>query len=252
MKIENNNIYDNMVELKNVFNKIKYKKIKSIREDYSGMGYTFESLINKKIDSSFLPDFNGIEIKTKYKKSDSDLKLFNYSPKRDDGMAQARYFINNYGYLTKKNRIKFMRNIFYNELTELNHGHFFKLILDRENNKLIISIINYNLKIIDNSTYWNLDELKERLYTKLSYLAFIRGYIFTIDNIRYNRYTDISFYKLKDFDTFIELIKQGKIYLNFEAYQLLNTNCTKTIFDKGVAFKIKLNSIDELFDKIEI
>lgn len=62
---------NNIEELKKYFTTIKNNNQNSLREGNIGIGYTFETLIDKKEDNLPLPDFNGIEIKTKlgYSKS---------------------------------------------------------------------------------------------------------------------------------------------------------------------------------------
>ena len=47
------------------FLKIKKKGwIKTMKKGYGGVGYTFERLLGKEVDSFRIPDFHGIEIKT--------------------------------------------------------------------------------------------------------------------------------------------------------------------------------------------
>lgn len=71
-----------MNKLKNKFETIKKLGwIKSIRKGSTGIGATFEKLLGINENSFEIPDFDGIEIKTKRNYSNSFTSLFNYSQK---------------------------------------------------------------------------------------------------------------------------------------------------------------------------
>ena len=54
-----------IIQLYIEFNKIRRLEwIKSLRNGPTGIGYTFETLLNKKEDCQRQPDYQGIEIKT--------------------------------------------------------------------------------------------------------------------------------------------------------------------------------------------
>lgn len=72
-----------IIELKKQFLKIKNNtNHKSLRTGNTGIGYTFENLIDKKEDNLSIPDYNGIEVKTKLGYSKSPLTLFTLTPKK--------------------------------------------------------------------------------------------------------------------------------------------------------------------------
>ena len=58
--------------------------IKSLRKGSTGLGFTFESLIGKAEDSRPLPDFNGIEIKTKLGYTKAPITLFTLVPHKNN------------------------------------------------------------------------------------------------------------------------------------------------------------------------
>ena len=67
--------------LKDKFNLIKKLGwIKSIRKGSTGIGATFENAMELNENSFEIPDFNGIEIKTKRNYRNSYTSLFNYAP----------------------------------------------------------------------------------------------------------------------------------------------------------------------------
>ena len=59
-------MYDKFIELKKEFDKIKEKGyIKGISNDYSAIGRTFENELNLPENTFSIPDYYGIEIKTR-------------------------------------------------------------------------------------------------------------------------------------------------------------------------------------------
>ena len=57
---------NNVAEFEKIFNEIKEMNwVETKRNGPTGVGYTFESLINLEENSFSIADFNGIEIKTK-------------------------------------------------------------------------------------------------------------------------------------------------------------------------------------------
>lgn len=95
---------ENISELVEYFENIKNTPFnRSLRNGSTGIGYTFENLIHKKEDSNYLPDFKGIEIKTKLGYSRSPIKLFTLVPKFN-GESPIKYILNNFGYPDKNNK----------------------------------------------------------------------------------------------------------------------------------------------------
>lgn len=71
----------NITLLVNKFNSIKEKGwIPSVKKGYAGIGLTFEHLIGVVENKFEMPDFNGIELKTKRNNSKSYTTLFNATP----------------------------------------------------------------------------------------------------------------------------------------------------------------------------
>lgn len=243
---------ENINILKKLFNEIKNKEFnKSLRKGTTGIGYTFESLIGKQEDSCYLPDFKGIEIKTKLGYSKSPLTLFCLTPTKDDA-ACISYILNRFGYPDKKSCFKnFRGNVYFKYNNIIANRYIFKLKIDENNNKLKLIIKNLNLETLDDSIYWNLDSLKDRLYTKLNYLAYIKGYPYKKEGKTYYKYTSLEIYKLKDFSVFLNLIKEDKVFITFNIGVHLDEEKYGHINDRGTAFRISTKYIDNLFDKLD-
>lgn len=97
---------ENFNILRQKFNDIKQMgAVKALREGSTGIGYTFETLLGKKEDSESLPDFMGIEIKTKLGYSKSPITLFNCVSIRNNCSA-IEYILDNYYWYSKKKNAK--------------------------------------------------------------------------------------------------------------------------------------------------
>ena len=241
---------DNIKKFLDDFKRIKAKKLnKSLRTGYTGIGYTYETLIGKKEDNKYFPDINGIEIKTKLGYSKSNLTLFTLVPQSKNGI---KYLYNKYGYeRCHGNNGKIFRCDVYSDRNVLiQNKYIMRLKIDRNNKIIRLIILNCCYEKIDDSIYWNFDVLKERLETKLNILAIIKGYPYKRDNVKNYKYTNISIYKLKNFETFIKMIESNKIYITFNISTRLETKKHGQVYDRGTAFKIRNNFIDDLFEKI--
>lgn len=239
-------------EFKKLFLEIKNNENhKSLRTGNTGIGYTFENLINKKEDNLSIPDYNGIEIKTKLGYSKSPLTLFTLTPKKDNETA-TKYLLETFGYPNKNLKYKsFRTDVYLNKNNIVANKYIIKLKIDQENNILKLIILDIDLNIIEDSIYWNLSDIKNRLQTKLNYLAHIIGYPYKFNNETYYKYTNLKIYKLKSFDNFLELLETNKIYITFNIGYFRTGKRVGEIHDRGTAFRISTDNIDELFTLID-
>lgn len=245
MKTEINN-------LKTIFKNIKNKDFnKSLREGYTSIGFTFESLLNKKEDNQSIPDYNGIEIKTKLGYSKSPLTLLTITPKKDNDRA-SKYLLENFGYPNRNLKYKsFRTDVYVNKNNIVANKYIIRLKIDYENNILKLIILDLDLNIINDTIYWNLNDIKIRLETKLNYLALIKGYQYKKNDETYYKYTNLKIYKLKNFDNFIKLLENNKIYITFNIGYFRTGKRVGEIHDRGTAFRISTDNIGELFTLID-
>lgn len=240
------------MELLEKFNKIKEQKYhKALRGYTTGIGYTFETLIGKKEDQKPEPDFKGIEIKTKLGYSKSPITLFTLTPKSKHKYS-IKYLIDKYGYI--KRNSSFLK-AFRIEITTKNNVEMkytnYKLELDYEKEALILKMYNKDYTIIKDEVHWDILDLYIRLVTKIAFLALVTAYDYKINDEKYYNYAKINFYTIKDFDIFLKLIEEGKIIIVFNAEEIIDKNdSTISICDRGTAFRIKKEYLEELYNKI--
>lgn len=237
---------ENFEILRKKFNEIKNVGfIEPLRKGSTGIGYTFESLLNKKEDSICNPDYNGIELKTKFGYSKSPMTLFNCVPKRNNESA-INYILESYSW-QKYNDINvfIFSNEVYSKKSIKKYNYSYKLYVDYLGKKVVMKSYYKNC-FKEDICYWDFKELEKKLKIKLKYLAIIHAYPYRIKNKLYYKYLKMNTYKLKNFFEFLKLIEEDKIQVKF----YIKRNADNFIDNHGVSFRINNDYIEELFTKL--
>lgn len=240
---------DIMLEIKKkiIFN----KWIKGISNGYGNAGLTLESLLGKDIENFELPDYKGIELKTKYSDRETYITLFVATP--DSYLFEIKRILENYGYPDKNfPQFKvFNTSIYGNRRIKLNN-YYFRLFVDYKKKLVILKIYDSNHKLIDDLCAWSFDLLKEKLERKFQYLAFIKANRkYELGNV-YFKYNNIKFYKLSSFERFLRLIDVGFIRVTFRIGFYKNEKKYGKVYDHGTIFCIDERDLERLFDEITI
>ena len=241
----------NIIELYKTFLKIKsLGYVKSMRDGVTGIGYTFESLINKQEDNLPIADYKGIEIKAMHRFSKRKIHLFNATPD-GDFLLPIKRLVDDMGYPDKEfPKVKIL-NVSVNTKEYTNIGFYKKLKIkvDYENEKIIL-LGNKNGKNVDLAISWSFDLIKERIYSKLKYLAVIEVSSKMINDDEYFHYNKIRFFKLRDYKLFIKLIEKGIITITFKVGVFRNGMRVGQTHDRGTDFSINYEDIRLLYKKI--
>ena len=240
-------------ELKNKFLTVKNKGwIVAESKGYGSIGLTFEKMLDIPQNEFEIPDFEGIEIKTKTIGSDSYTTLFNCVP-TGPGYHEVERIKDTYGYpdsILKSFRV-LNAIIKGNYLEKVSNRFWFTLRVDKKKEKVFLTIYDIKKSIIENNVYWDFDILKEKLERKLKYLAIIKAKKKIAAGEKFFKYTDISFYKLKGFDAFIDQLQQGCITISLKLGIFRYGNRKGKIHDRGVGFGIKEENLFKIFDEIK-
>lgn len=241
---------DTINELKNKFIEIKNMGyVKAVNSNSSGIGITFEQLLKINSGNFEIPDFEGIEIKTRRKYSESGIILFTAVP---DGpnLFETKRLKDTYGYPDRICReFPVLLGVVYgNKLTKIGIKYAYKLNVDRKNEKIFLQIYNLNGKIIEDNVYWSFDLLREKLERKLKVLALVSAWPSKIKDNTYYRYYKMDIYTLKSFDGFIELIERGVIRLSFRIGIFRSGERFGQMHDHGSGFEIKECDLLKLYD----
>ena len=84
----------------------------------------------------------------------------------------------------------------------------------------------------------------------MKYLAFIEAEKKKKNSTTYFRYTNITFYKIKDFSTFLSLIEKGEIKIVFNIGIYRNGKKCGQTYDHGTNFEIKKENISMLYYRL--
>lgn len=244
---------EDILELKNNFEEIKSMGwIMSKRKGSTGVGYTFESLLNLQENSLEIPDYRSIEIKTQRTKSNSYVNLFNAAPDGDN-LCEIERLRNNYGYPDKilKNCKIINCDVFANRLKNLGSKYKTKLLVDWQNEKIRLIILDNCLQTVDTKISWSFDLIKEKLFRKLNYLALVKADNKFVDGVEYFRYSELNIYKLKSFNKFIKLIDNGVVKITFKICVVRYGEKRGKTDNHGTSFSISRENLSKLYDNVE-
>lgn len=176
-----------------VINKSGY--IKGIHNNLmNSAGLTFESLLGKKADSIYFPDYKNIEIKTTQRFSRYPITLFTSS---FDGpnLFEANDLLNKYGHYDKEfiNTKILITPLKFKEKVSIG-DYYFELDIDMNQEILFINIYNINFNFLEKRGIVNFKTLSDKLTTKLQNLCVIYASKKKIKNDLYFRYYKIECY----------------------------------------------------------
>lgn len=245
---------ENIIELKERFNKVsKMDWIKQGEKNYVNHGCILEKLLGVNASYFEIPDFEGIEIKAKKLFSKSCIKLFNATPD-GEGLFEIKRLRDTYGYPdAKKSGMKVLNiSVNTNNFLPIGTNYLFRLEVNKDDKKIFLNIYERSNGLIDNQTSWSFEMLEEKLLRKLQILALVDVLHKKSNGTEYYKYTNISFYKLKSFDSFIKLIENGKIIITFKISVFRNGKRIGQTHDHGTSFEIKEEYLKDLYDPIVI
>lgn len=242
----------NIEKLQKEFKKIKEKGyIKGICNDFSAIGRTFESELNLPENTFSIPDYHGIEIKTRRSYSKSYITLFTAVPDGEE-LFEIERLKETYGWPYKKDRnykVLYLE-AYGNKLNFAGIKYQYKIDVLRSERKVYLKVYNKYNELIERKIYWSFDYLNEKLTTKLQYLAVVKAWPNKIDGWNYFKYYKMDIYKLKDFDTFINLIEDGTIKLTIKIDIHLNKKYYGKTYDHGCGFAIEEHNLSKLYNII--
>lgn len=243
---------EKIIMLKEQFERIKNLQwIESIRSGSTGIGCTFEQLLGCSENNLEIPDYEGIEIKTKRTYSKSYTTLFNCTP-IGKHYHEIERIKDTYGYPDNNfRRYKVINNsIFTTKRTWIGTKYQFMLKVDRNKKKIFLCIFNVEGNLIEKDIYWDFDDLKEKLYRKCEYIAYINTLRKFINTKEYFKYYNLNIYKLNDFETFLILLDNGVIRITFKISVFKSGKRKGQIHDHGTGFDILESDMSKLYSII--
>ena len=241
-------------QIKNLYQEfIKIKErgwIKSLFSGNNGVGLTLESLLGISKNELEIPDYNGIEIKSKRIKSKSYIIMFSIKP-QGKYYHESKRIKDEFGYPHRifKQYNVLNNSVYCNFKTKIGINFYFQLEINREKEKIYLKVYDLKGNLIEKDVYWDFDDIKEKLYRKLTFLALFKADSKKIEKCEYFKYVSLTFYKLKDFNTFLNLLEIGIIRLNFKLNIKTKGDKIGQIHDHGTSFDILEKDIPKLYDE---
>lgn len=217
-------------KLKNISNQ---GWIKTHRSGSTGIGYTLETMLGIKANSSTEPDFKGIEIKSSRLESNVRISLFSKTPIYEP--YSRLKLVETHGYEDNKGRLNINQTIHYNKSNLRGWG------LKYFNENRLYTIKN-NEKIF----YWLRDILSEKLKSKHFRTMFVYA-----KNKGAGRNEEFKFIKaIYARDSNIENFDKELIDGNISIDLVMHKKENGLIRDHGFLFKITKNRMINLFSDI--
>ena len=246
--------YENniIICLKKKFLSIKNKGwIKSSFNGWGDCGLTFEKELGLFKNELEIPDFMGIEIKTKNAFKRPYLSLFssNFDGKY---LFNIDDFVTKYGWPDEKIKTS---NVFYlianaKTFVETPSEFKFKLTVNYNLQQVFLEISEKNNYNITSLYSWSFDILKEKIDRKLKYMAFVEAKRKLENGSIYFWYDKLSLYCCKNFDTFLSLIENNIITVRFNIGLYTDEKRYGKIHNHGISFQILVKNLNLLFDSM--
>ena len=215
--------------------------IKTLRAGDTGIGKTFESLLNIKENNKKEPDYKGVEIKCSRQSTSTLQTLFSKTPNYANLKNKRKDLVVNHGYWdsTKERHALYLT---LHTLSENSKG--WRLFCDNEQEE--IHILKDGKKIV----YYEYQVLKESLSQKHKQTLFVKALSknrkLKNDPNELFLYESAFYCEESSFINFLSLLSEGKISLDFTIHHDPNTGKTR---DHGFLWRIKKEYIPLLFKK---
>ena len=248
--------HDKIIEsFKADFEKIKGKEFISLRRGDTGIGKTFEEIMNIPENNSKIADYKGIlEIKSKREYSQSMLTLTTKSPshpKKVNSLIREKYGRPD----TTFGDVKVVHTtIKATEFNSFDGRYGFKLEVDDLGRKIYVIIKDLQTNQIEpKNIYYSFDDLKDIIETKLQYIAFIDAKSQKMDGKEKFTFNSATLLYDLTLDKFIEGVKKGYILYDIRL-GVYGKGCKSEgkSHDHGSGFRIKRIDIPKIFTVTEI
>lgn len=189
--------------------------VESISNSHGSVGLTFENFLGKKADSSYLPDFDGIELKCTTRYSKYPLYLFTIA---FDGPEENEIerIASEYGRYDKDftdKKVLFTKLSFKKKIV-VSDNYKFQLQLNEDKSKIFLCVYDLCDNLIEKRSFLCIKSIYNHYVSKLNTMALIFASTKKINNKKYFRYYKMRIYTCKSFDDFLCLLLND--YINID------------------------------------
>lgn len=231
-------IDDPLNDLLERFDAISNRWVESMREGDTGIGYTFETLLDIEENNSRTADFRGIELKCKRVRSRGGpaagkVNLFQQGPVWADGRQTA---LDRVRMLGKPDTNKLFRCH-----SQINtRANNLSLLLDPASEQGLISLRRLDEKV----GHWSHALLEKRLIEKHSRAAFVLAEVKQSRTRTSFSYNELIYCEKPSINSFIDLVGQDRIVFEFLMYEELDG----TVRNRGYPWRLVSEALlDQLF-----
>ena len=223
-----------------------------------GVGNTLEDLLDVSENNLQLPDFGDWELKSQRAETNSLLTLFHCEPKPRNAGIVRKILLPLYGWqhqeagiLYPANEMSFRQTINYKSYSDRG----FKVNIDNEEQQLFVS---FDFSHIDDrhhvwrefikngvgtndinpNPFWTFSDISQKLTSKLKNLLYIKAETRIVAGEEYFKYNKIEAYIDPTIDLFLDLVRDGSIYVDFDA---------RTGHNHGTKFRIYPSAKSKLY-----
>ena len=231
-------IDDPLNDLLERFDAISNRWVESMRAGDTGIGYTFETLLDIEENNSRTADFRGIELKCKRVRSRGGpaagkVNLFQQGPVWADGRQTA---LDRVRMLGKPDTNKLFRCH-----SQINtRANNLSLLLDPASEQGLISLRRLDEKV----GHWSHALLEKRLIEKHSRAAFVLAEVRQSRTRTSFSYNELIYCEKPSINSFIDLVGQDRIVFEFLMYEKLDG----TVRNRGYPWRLVSEALlDQLF-----
>lgn len=224
----------------------------STRRGNTGIGKTFEDLLEKEEDNVDLPDFFDIEVKTHEVASKSLITLFTKAPSYPRGANT--YLRENFGKIDEfGNKILHATVSGARKTNSKEYNYNFKTEVDFENRRIYLLVFDSEDDIlVNNDVYWTFEDLQRQISRKLPMLAIVSAESKIEEGIKYYKYNKVDF--LTDFsvDGLAKAIVNGDLYIDIRIGAYKTGKKKGKTHDHGTGFRINLEKLLNYGTTVEV
>lgn len=230
---------DNIHDFLEIFDQIKKMGwVESHRSGDTGIGKTFEDLLGKCEDNLSLPDYKGIEIKSKRLASGSLITLFTKAP--SDPKKANNYLRETFGSFEDDSGLKTLHTtVNAKSFNTFKNTYGFKIDIDRNTQKLLLVIKDLiTNNIVSNEVCWTFNDIKNCLNSKLKWLACVSADEKKQNGSVYFNYTDFELITDLNFENFLSALENGDAFVDIRIGVFHSGKKAGKTHDHGTGFRM--------------
>lgn len=223
----------------------------STRNGNTGIGKTFEDLLDKEEDNLSLPDFGDIEIKTNEQASNSMITLFTKAPSFPRGantMLRKKY-----------GKADGTENILHatvsgNKITNSSeYAYNFKINVNRTEERIELEVYDADGILVDNSVFWKFSVIGTAIKKKLKYIGIVSADSrINSEGVKQYNYREITLIEGLTVEGLVGALETGDLKVDVRVGIYRTGKKIGKTHDHGTAFRISLSNLLTYSEVIEI